>query len=64
MGRFATFEVVHDLRFDIVLGQDFLGDTNAYTVYTACFHKAVGLEDESGLLSGDLVSRQAEAEAK
>lgn len=37
---FITFEVVRDLRFDIVLGQDFLEDTDAYTSHAICFYEA------------------------
>ena len=38
--RSVVLEVVRDLRFDVVLGQDFLEDTEAYTTHSPCFHAA------------------------
>jgi len=46
--RAVSFEVVRNLRFDIVLGQEFLEDTNAYTEQTECFHEASSKDQAIG----------------
>jgi len=46
--RAVSFEVVRNLRFDIVLGQEFLEDTNAYTEQAECFHEATSKDQTIG----------------
>ncbi len=46
--RIVRFEVVRNLRFDIVLGQDFLENTNAYTEQAECFHEASSKDQAIG----------------
>ena len=44
----VVLEVVRELRFDVVLGQDFLEDTEAYTNHASCFHKASAKDHDLG----------------
>lgn len=46
--REVSFEVVRNLQFDIVLGQDLLEDTNAYTDQADCFHEAISKDQTIG----------------
>lgn len=46
--RAVSFEVVHNLRFDVVLGEEFLDDTNAFKEHAGFFHDATSKDEAIG----------------
>lgn len=43
------FDVLYDLPFDVILGQDFLQATDAFTKHKRCFHDLTVDDDCLGL---------------